>query len=214
MTQSPMSAATWMALLTKAEVALGFSQGFKPLYSPWSLLRTGKVAFMSLNPGRAPDHADLRMVSDERGNSYLAERLVTRSPLSAQFLQLCNLIGSAPAEVITGVAAPFRSGAWGDLAPAQKQASLEIGRRFWAVPLARPDLRLILACSGEATRLAVSITGARLEAETSAAWGNIRLRRYVAPGGKVIVQLPHLSRFRLLGRPASEAAIVAAIGKT
>ena len=211
MTQTPMSADEWMALLTKAETALGFAQGFKPLYSPWSALQSGTVAFLSLNPGRAPDRADLRMVSDERGNSYLAERLVTRSPLSAQFLQLCDLIGLAPAQVITGVAAPFRSGNWADLTPEQKQGSLEIGQRFWSGPLARPALRLIFACSAEATRLAISLTGARLKDEISAAWGNICLRRYVAPDGRVVVQLPHLSRFRLLGRPASEAAIRALI---
>lgn len=197
----------WTRVLSAAEAELGFNQGFKPLYSPWRLLKTGKIAFISLNPGRAPARAELRMVSDERGNSYEAEQFHTVSPLNPQFLRLCELLEVAPSKVITGVAAPFRSNAWGSLTPYQRQRSLEYGQRFWSQTLQRPDLRLIFSCSKEATSLVTGITGATQDCEVEAAWGNVLLRRYVTHDRRFVVQLPHLSRFRLLGRPESEAAI-------
>lgn len=60
----------WQQLLTAEETKLQFSQGFKFLYGPWSSRAGLEVAFLSLNPGRAPPFAELRTVSDERGNSY------------------------------------------------------------------------------------------------------------------------------------------------
>ena len=87
-----------------------------------------------------------------------------------------------------------------------------MGRRFWKEPLSRPDLRLVIVCSAEATRLVADITGASLNGEAGAGWGNIKLRRYFSPLGKVIVQLPHLSRFRLLGRERSERKLRAFLG--
>jgi len=209
--ENSMTKVEWLSVLKDSEKTLGFTNGFKPLYCPWKTLHTAKVAFLSLNPGRAPDNAEMRVTSDERGNSYEVEKYTTRSPLTAQFLLLCDLIGLRPSEVLTGVAAPFRSDNWQELSPHQRKGSLDIGRRFWEKPLSCPALKMIITCSSEATKLAVSITGARPDTEVSAAWGNIRLRRFVSDSGKVVIQLPHLSRFRLLGRPASEAAILSLI---
>lgn len=79
----------WDQELRRLESELCFNEGFKPLYCPWSTLETGRVAFLSLNPGRAPDDAEMRVVSDERGNSYEVERETTKSPLTDQFLKLC-----------------------------------------------------------------------------------------------------------------------------
>jgi hypothetical protein len=59
----------WLEILHSGEASLGFNQGFKILYCPLTTLVTAKVAFLSLNPGPAPEGADLRVVSDERGNN-------------------------------------------------------------------------------------------------------------------------------------------------
>jgi hypothetical protein len=191
-------------LLVAAERELGFHQGFKMLFGPWATLDTADVAFLSLNPGRAPDNAEMRVVSDERGNSYYVEQEITRSPITAQFLGMAKFLGVQPGAILTGVVAPFRSNNWKSLPRLQREGALEIGRQFWLKPLQRPTLRLIITCSNEAAAMACAITDAILEEEISSGWGGISIRGYRTPDGRSLVHLPHLSRFRLFGRPASE----------
>ena len=62
----------------------------------------------------------------------------------------------------------------------------------------------IVVCSREAADLVVQVLGATIEKELDSGWGNIRIRRYRTDRGRVIVRLPHLSRFRLFGRRKSE----------
>lgn len=198
----------WAGRLATEERRLGFRDGYKLLYCPWATIGRTKAAFISLNPGgRAPVGADMRVVSDERGNSYEVERLTTRSPITDQFLRFCAMIDVAPADVLTGVAAPFRSDDWGGLSPAQRRASLDLGLAFWSAALAAARPRLVVAVSSEAADLACRATGARFEREAPSGWGDIRLRRHRTPDGAIVVQLPHLSRFRLFGRAESDPAL-------
>ncbi|MCY4427040.1 MAG: hypothetical protein OXC05_08430 [Halieaceae bacterium] len=197
----------WEQVLADEEKRLGLDDGYKFVFGPWDTLNHAEIAFLSLNPGKCPDDFVKRTISDERGNSYEVEQDTTISPITNQFLRLARLLGVAPRGVLAGVVAPFRSGQWNDFSKRQKDESLALGRRFWMGPLKRPDLRLILVCSEEAAKLVVDVTGASFDIETPAGWGNVKLRRYRCGGGKVVVHLPHLSRFRLLGRTQSEAAL-------
>ena len=202
----------WQEELTSAETRLGFTEGFKFVYGPWATLDVARVAFLSLNPGKAPEGENPRTVSDERGNSYEVNRDVTRSRITPQFLKLAELLEVAPCDILTGVAAPFRSRNWESLTQDQREGALAIGRRFWGEPLRNPNVRLIIASSKGAGRLACELTNASLADEVTAGWGNIKLRRYGAGGDKTVVQLPQLSRFQLLSRPESEQAIRRVLG--
>jgi hypothetical protein len=197
----------WHDRLVAAEKALGLRDGFRFVYGPWDSLATGRVAFLSLNPGRAPSDTLMREVSDERGNSYAVERLTTVSPITDQALRCFAFLGVDPDEVLTGVVCPFRTPSWTDLSGAQKHDALKFGRRFWEQPLSRPGLELIVTCSNEATTAVTDWLDARLEESLPAGWGDIRIHRFRSRSGVPIVALPHLSRFRLFGRPESERAI-------
>lgn len=197
----------WISLLDRAERELGFEAGYKFLYGPWASLEGRKVGFFSLNPGRPPDDAEPRTISDERGNSYEVEQQTTRSPITRQFLLLADFLGLKPSEILTGVVAPFRSNSWAGLTKEQREGSLALGKQFWADPLSRPALRLVFACSNEAKHVITELVDASLDLEILAGWGAIKLRRYRAANGKVVVHLPHLSRFQLLGRSESESAL-------
>ncbi|MBP9048869.1 MAG: hypothetical protein WAT35_15135 [Tabrizicola sp.] len=203
----------WQQLLTAEETKLQFSQGFKFLYGPWSSRAGLEVAFLSLNPGRAPPFAELRTVSDERGNSYLIEASTTVSPLTQQFLTFAARVASPPEAILTGVVAPFRTDDWKGASLAQRRAMLSLGRSFWREPLIDARLRLIVAVSDEAAALAVELTGAKFDGKRPAGWGDLVIRRYRLPNGGVIAHLPHLSRFRLFGRPQSEDALDWALEK-
>lgn len=202
-----MNRDNWQQKLELQEVEIGINEGFKFLYCPWATLTRAKVAFISLNPGRPPDGADLRCVSDERGNSYEVEKQVTLSPITDQFLSMCSFIGVQPSDVLAGVAVPFRSRSWTDFTPAQKAFGLKIGDEFWSEAFNLAKLELVVVCSAEAAGLVARTVSANYLAEISAGWGSQRIRVYRSPSGMRVVHLPHLSRFRLFGRVESETAL-------
>lgn len=202
-----MKRETWQQRLESQEKEIGLNEGFKFLYCPWSTLVRAKLAFVSLNPGLPPDGADPRCVSDERGNSYEVERQVTRSPITEQFLLMCNFIDVQPKDVLAGVAVPFRSHSWNDLSAAQRAFGLNVGAEFWAEAFKRGKVERVIVCSTEAATLVARATSADFMKEMPAGWGSQRIRVYRAASGTRIVHLPHLSRFRLFGRRESEEAL-------
>lgn len=208
-----MDLAAWDMRLLSAERQLGLSDGFKFVYGRWTTLQTGRVAFLSLNPGVAPPGAALRTVSDERGNSYEVEQATTRSPITDQFLRLCVLLGACPGDVMAGVVVPFRSQRWACLSTHQQSTSLALGREFWSEPLTRTDLSLIVVCSDEAASIVVELTSAQLVETISSGWGNVRIRRFATADGRRVVQLPHLSTFKLLSRSSCSAPLREALFK-
>jgi hypothetical protein len=207
-----MNRTDWHHRLVTTETALGLRDGFRFVYGPWTTLQTGRMAFLSLNPGRASSDSNLREISDERGNSYAVERHTTLSPITNQALQAFAFFGTEPQDALTGVVCPFRTPGWNDLSKPQQSQALALGRAFWEQPLNRPELELIICCSTETTRAVTGWLGARHETSAFVGWGNIRIHRYRTRWGVPILALPHLSRFRLFGRPQSEAAIRALLG--
>lgn len=190
----------WDRRVREAGKALGFTEGYKILYAPWSTIGKTDIVFLSLNPGRPPAGAELETLSDERGNSYEVERHVTASPITAQFLALAVLLGRRPIEILTGVVAPFRSDRWGGVPAEKRRASLQLGRHFWTrVFEARRPIRVIV-CGPEAAKVASDALGARLELIVPSGWGDVSLRRFRAADGAAVIQLPHLSTFKLLSR--------------
>ena len=206
-----MNQEEWTKILEEKEAELGFNAGFKFVYGPWATLDNAEIAFLSLNPGRAPDAAEMRTISDERGNSYEVEQFTTKSPITNQFLQLANFLNKQPSEILAGVIAPFRSDGWDELSEQQKTGSLALGYKFWNEPLRQSSLKLIIACSEEAKELAVRMTSASFKLERPSGWGKIQIRGYRSEDGKIILHLPHLSRFKLMGREQSEQAIRSAL---
>lgn len=190
----------WDRRVRAAGKVLGFTEGYKILYAPWSTIGTTDTAFLSLNPGRPPAAAELETLSDERGNSYEVEQHVTASPITAQFLALADLLGRRPAEILTGVVAPFRSDRWSGVPAEKRRACLQLGRQFWTqVFEARRPIRVIV-CGPEAAGVACDALSAAPELTAPSGWGNVSLRRFRAADGAAVIQLPHLSTFKLLSR--------------
>ncbi len=183
-------------LLTK-EKELAFEEGFKLLYCPWETVNSAQLAFLSLNPGRPPNQENLREVSDERGNSYVVEREITKSPITEQYLKLCELLGVNPSAVLTGVIFPFRSNNWESMTIFQRQQGIELGSQLWRSIL-HDEIRLVVAVGNETSKILIDILDATEEKCVPSRWGNILLRRFAGHNGVKIVKLPHLSHFKLL----------------
>ena len=118
-------------LIIEAESKYNFAQGYKLLYVPWKTIDFAKIAFISLNPGKPPENADLRVISDENGNSFEVEVDITKSPLTEQFHRLTDFLNVAPTSILTGAFCPFRSDEWDDFSSEMKDIGFEIGKKFW-----------------------------------------------------------------------------------
>jgi hypothetical protein len=186
-------------VLTRLEKENGLKDGFKLLYCPWERLNDARVAFISLNPGRAPLDYEARTIEDVRGNSYFVERATTKSPLTEQFLKMCDFLGVSPNKVLTGTFYPFRSMRWKDLNAPQIDAGVEFARSFWRNALS-DRCKLVIAVGRLPAENLVELLGCQLESEIDSQWANVKLRRYVNFSGKTVVQLPHLSSFKLFSR--------------
>ena len=194
----------WSKKLSKADAKYHFRDGSKLLYSPWETLKKAKIAFISLNPGKPPKNAELKVVSDERGNSYEVEKEITESEITHQFLSLCKFLETPPNEVLTGTICPFRSADWENFLDGsiftdeQKRIGLSLGEEFWLEALNK--INIIISVGNETTNLVVKILDAKKNLEINSGWGNVKLRRYENSQNKMIIHMPHLSRFQLFSR--------------
>ena len=175
-------------------------EGFHLLYNPWELLVEAKVAFLSLNPGRAPVGKEVELVCEPLGNSYDLERESTKSPLTAQYLQLLELLKLSPSEVLTGAYVPFRSNRWVDLTDSQKKACLMFARNFWAQYL--KDKELVICCGSMVFHEAYKFLGCGTDkVSVPSGWGRTKINLAKFNSGKSrLVGLPHLSSYKLLSR--------------
>lgn len=192
----------WNNRISSEAERLGFEDGYKILYGPWETIHLTDTVFLSLNPGRPPEGADLNTLSDERGNSYEVEQHTTSSPITAQFLALVDLLKLKPEQILTGTIVPFRSNRWKSISGEKRRAALKIGYSFWSEVFNANRPKKVICCCPEAGRMASEILGATLEMTINSGWGNISLHRFRAKDGATVVQIPHLSTFKLLSRPA------------
>lgn len=189
----------WQNLLSDQENPLGYSDGFKLLFRPWHVLETADALFLSLNPGNDPSGELMRIASDERGNSYLVKRKARHSPIALQYELLCQLIGKDPEQVLTGALMPYRTPRWEKRRDAP---NIEIASEFWRSVITRGRIRQVYCMGRDVEDAVVSLTGALLDTEIPAGWGNYKIRRHTTFDGVRIFGLLHFSTFKMLSRSA------------
>jgi len=177
--------------------------GYGLIYGPWERLEAPKAIFLSLNPGRPPHKDKPSSVEDPRGNSYEVEKETTKSPITDQFLRLCKLLGLTPSDVLAGVVSPFRSMKWhtdGDSPRKARECSVGLGREFWTQALLYAKAPLIITSSLPTKHIVSQIFNLVEPVEIHpSGWAQVRLTRYRV-GETDIINLPHLSRYKLLNR--------------
>ena len=188
----------WVNKLESIEKVYDFKKGYKLLYCPWDTIGKSSTAFVSLNPGNAPVNANLRLISDERGNSYEVEKNITKSPINKQFLELCKFLNKKPSEILAGTVCPFRSSSWNSLTKRQRDAGIKIGQKFWSEVLLNIDL---IVCVGyESANIICGILDFEDDIIIDSGWGDLKLKRYNNSKNQTMVSLPHLSTFKLFSR--------------
>ena len=201
-----MNKIIWTKKLSDADKRYNFFDGYKLLYCPGETIHKVKIAFISLNPGKPPQNAEFREISDERGNSYWVERKITESPITDQFLKLCEFIKKTPDEILTGAICPFRSKNWDFFmngkvfTDRQKEIGLNLGAEFWKEAL--KNVGTIVTVGNETTDVIKKILGVKQTQEINSGWSDVKLRRYENHEKNIsVIHLPHLSTYKLFSRP-------------
>ncbi len=194
-------------------IELGYTLGWRLLYSPEAVLERARVAFVGLNPGgnHAPaDHAEFAM---ESGSAYAQERWGKppgQSTLQRQVLRLFEIVGEPPADVLAGNLVPFRSPSWEMLG--SKDQALRLGRNIWEEILAHTRPQLVIGMGGSTWPVLKQLLRVDSVQQELVGWGSVRGERGTFEGG-TFVGLPHLSRFAIVTRKESQQGLQTLLGK-
>jgi len=196
-----------------AYAASGNTLGWRLLASPATTLARAEIAFVGLNPAGHFEPANHPRFAVSAGSAYLDERWGMsppgENPLQRQVLGLFECLSAKPEAVLSGNLVPFRSSSWATLRSQKK--SLELGQGLWRRILSTAQPRLIIGMGREVVKALQKIVGADDEIRVSIGWGNVTGSRAVFPEG-VLIGLPHLSRFAIIGRPQSEPGLATLFG--
>ena len=190
--------------------------GWRFLTCPAQNVGEARVGLISINPGGQGFEPPVLTV--EQGSAYEVEAWKQyppgAEPLQLQVQLLLRLAGVAPGDELSAYFVPFRSRDWASLK--QKAASVAFGERLWTGILAHASVRTIFGVGKGVLGTKLSeMHGAQLYRTDPSGWGELTIDTYRASDGRALILLPHLSRFRLFGRPGGIAeATVAAILKT
>lgn len=193
---------------------LGHQLGWRFMMCPEATLTSASVAIVGLNPGGRERHGTTW--SCEAGNAYWIEswggQAAGLAPLQRQVQQIARSIGAAPSDIFAAQFVPFRSPSWSDL-PNPRDA-VAFARDLWTWTLAQSPAQTILCLGKNVVGPEIAaIVGARKCGVMPAGWGDQTIDIYRSAQGIKVIALPHLGRFKLMGRPTSEAAVIAALGR-
>lgn len=204
--------------------SLGHQLGWRFLYTPARTLNPDiPLFFLGLNPGGDSHHAPQPSV--ETGNAYRVEAWGANdqpNPLQVQVVALYERVAAllpsieSAALMDRSLAAnfcPFRSPSWAKL-PARR-ASIDFSRSLWSRILRDTIPAAFISLTELPARHLVEILrdlGWRQIGNQilGVGWGAVTcsMRTFENEARTtVVVRLPHLSRFRIVGRPGSEEAV-------
>ncbi len=182
--------------------------GWSFMYTPEAALKSAKVVLVGLNPG-GNDEDQQSSWEHDGINAYVdqpwgkGKRL---NPLQQQVGLLFAALGVRPDEVFAANLLPFRSPSWRELPG--KEGALEFGRRLWKDDLLPRTPARLFVCIGKqpGQELAALLGAASPPMKHEVEWGKQSLDEYVAPDGRTVLALPHLSRFRVFDTSRTLAA--------
>jgi len=180
--------------------------GWRLLYSPRRVLSGARVAFIELNPGGRfinPAHGEF---ATEAGSAYRreVEDWGPSSSLQEQVMELFRRLDVLPEDVLAGNLVPFRSPSEDSL-PGASEARV-FGRNLWKKILDNVRPSIVVSMGSTTNREISGLLMVRDTTKHPIGWGNYTASRGNFAGGTWI-GLPHLSRFAIMKRSASQAAL-------
>lgn len=170
-------------------------------------LSTASVGIIGLNPGGENVPGQASWHSPEYELAYLDEPWGpngTLNPLQVQIKSMLEILNVAPSDVFAAQLVPFRSRSWMKLH--DRDAALSTFLPFWSHILEHGSPRLWISLGKAAGRHLAQLDGQGSRAEVrTVEWGKQTAELFQISGGRTVLALPHLSRFRLFEPPRSGA---------
>jgi hypothetical protein len=192
-----------------------FANNWRFITCPERWLDTAELAIVTCNPGAEKVPADHPRWSQEKGSAYVVEKWKNspagETQLQQQIQRLVAILDLSMEKVASWHAVPFATITEAALLKDKRFISFGVDLTRWA--LERCKAKTII-CVGKKIPATVvqNALGLKNPKKTSLKvdWGEVELNYYQHEDRRV-VELPHLSRFSLLNRPKSEAAILQAV---
>lgn len=109
-------------------------------------------------------------------------------------------------EVFAAQLVPFRSRSWNALP--NREAALARSLELWRWLLPRSPARLFLSLGKRPGVEVANLLGAEHQVAHPVGWGAQTIDEYVDGDGRIVLAMPHLSRFRLFGTGRPQATKV------
>lgn len=198
------------ARIEAAYLSSGCTLGWRFLYGPKQTLSEAEVVFLGLNPGGSLHEPN--SFSVEGGSAYSVENWggTGKNPLQKQVLALFEALGLLSEAVLAGNLVPWRSKDWKSLS--NKSQAIAFASVLWREILLALRPKLVICMGGEATKIAEKLLRAREVERVDIGWGKIQARRLEWADGE-LVGLPHLSRYKIVTRPQSQAGLQRVFGR-
>lgn len=174
----------------------GYSEGWSFMMTPEASLTTAQTVIVGLNPGGSGregcwDHAP--------GNAYFMQKWgsgeLVDNAIQTQVKAIHDTLGIAQDEIFAAQFIPFRSR---DLASlASKNEAKAFGMELWKWVIEQSPAKLYLTMGSEVGGSIGHLLQAKWEEDLPTGWGATKFRRRVAADGRVVVQMPHPSRYQI-----------------
>lgn len=209
--------------MTKAEIQAEYERriaqlghcdwGWSFMFTPEEFVKTARVVLVGLNPGGkklgSENEWDYRH-DDGRINAYVDEQWEDydpgQHPLQIQVTRLFEALAVQPSEVFAANFVPFRSPSWADLP--DRKGALAFMRPHWAELLASSPAQVFCSLGKIAGREIARILDARYCDSHLIGHGRQFIDVYRDTRGRVVLSIPHLSRFKLFSLEQDNAQLV------
>ncbi|MBC6406613.1 MAG: hypothetical protein GDA40_00235 [Rhodobacteraceae bacterium] len=197
--------------IERAYTQSGNDLDWRFLASPCSTLDGAEVAFIDLKPGgKGHVPGQTRFCTEPGKSAYVDEQWPGRphggAPLQIQMQKLFHGLRVKPEEVLAGHLVPFRFSDQAGLR--NRKFVMDFCEQIWGEVLAHAKPKLVVALGREAQKVTARVLGVDAGSinKIKVGWGDYCGTRARFPGG-VLVHVPNLSRFKIIGKPESKEGL-------
>lgn len=180
--------------------------GWSFMYTPEAAIDSARAVLVGLNPGGHQIGEGGEWDYQKGVNAYVDEAWdpykAGEHPLQIQVRALFAAAGLEPSDVFAGNLVPFRSPAWRDL-PSSQAALDWSAATLWMPLLARSPARLFLSLGKDAGHQIARLINAQKSSSQPVGWGNQKIEEFRDSKGRIVLAIPHLSRYKLFSHSGS-----------